>query len=762
MCIINSGFQAFGLAMGLLSAAALHAQNPIWQSNEFALYPDSIVQRIGTHTVVARAISATGLASDYQGEAQHWQLTKDIGAFPKYSSDYPMSDAIYNMSLEEMQRAIEPDSTFRTGKEWAGVWTRDISYSIILSMAYLQPQVARNSLLKKVNKNGRIIQDTGTGGAWPVSSDRMIWAVAAWELYKTTGDMDWLRQAYLIIKNSIGDDWKTIYDPLTGLVKGESSFLDWREQTYPKWMQPADIFESENLGTNAVHYKANMVLADMADLLHDPNTAAKHRAIAVKIKTAINRWLWMPEKEYYGQYLYGRASKSLSPRSEALGEALSVLFDIADSARQKAIVAHAPVTAFGISCIYPQIPSIPPYHNNAVWPFVQTFWLWAAAKTGNERSVMESIGDIYRPAAMFLTNKENFVADNGDFKGTQINSSNMLWSLSGNLSIVYKVLFGMEFRENGLLFHPFVPKAMAGNRTLTHFIYRGADWTIAMEGYGNTIRSFSIDGKTAPQPAHAPQPFINTEWKGPHTLHIVLADNEPENVPPGGAINKLPNATTPANPVVTMIHDTLRWPSVDGAVIYHIYKNGNQIDKIKGVSDPNADLHWPIHDHDSSFASYQVLAVDPLGLPSFLSEPVVTSRSIYFSLTGAASPTDLAIAPLEISRDKNRTITIPIRIDRAGNWLVDFHYSNGNGPINTENKCAIRTVAVDGIFLGAEVFPQRGIGDWSNRGYTNGLPVNLAAGKHTITLSFESFNENMNGEINQAMLDQLRLTRIGN
>ena len=32
-------------------------------------------------------------------------------------------------------------------------------------------------------------------------------------------------------------------------------------------MQPADIFESECLGTNAVHYEANMVLANMATLL---------------------------------------------------------------------------------------------------------------------------------------------------------------------------------------------------------------------------------------------------------------------------------------------------------------------------------------------------------------------------------------------------------------------------------------------------------------------------------------------------------------
>jgi len=137
--------------------------------------------------------------------AAKWKQSCNTAAFPLYHSDYLISDAIYNMALGEMIQAVEPDSTFRTGKEWAGVWTRDISYSIILSMAYLQPKVAMNSLMCKV-KNKRIIQDTGTGGAWPVSTDRMIWAVAAWEVYKATGDQAWLEQVYLIIKNSIEDD----------------------------------------------------------------------------------------------------------------------------------------------------------------------------------------------------------------------------------------------------------------------------------------------------------------------------------------------------------------------------------------------------------------------------------------------------------------------------------------------------------------------------------------------------------------------------
>jgi uncharacterized protein YyaL (SSP411 family) len=168
------------------------------------------------------------------------------------------------MALEEMVNAVEPDSTFRTGKEWAGVWTRDISYSIILSMANLQPQVSGYSLMRKVNAKKRIIQDTGTGGAWPASTDRIVWAIAAWELYKVTGDKAWLQEAFNIIRNTVEDDLHTAYDPQTGLIKGESSFLDWREQTYPNWMQPADIFESQCLGTNAVYYQANVILGKMA------------------------------------------------------------------------------------------------------------------------------------------------------------------------------------------------------------------------------------------------------------------------------------------------------------------------------------------------------------------------------------------------------------------------------------------------------------------------------------------------------------------
>ncbi len=680
--------------------------------------------------------------------ASTWKLTKDISNAPQYHSEYLISDAVYKMALEEMEKAIEPDSTFRTGKEWAGVWTRDISYSIILSMAYMQPEVARYSLLPKV-KNGVIIQDTGTGGAYPCSTDRMIWAVAAWELYKVTGDKAWLKQAYTIIKNSADDDLENIHDNITGMVRGESSFLDWREQTYPKWMQPADIFESENLGTNAVHYEANMVLSQMAAILKNESAAKKYKAVADKIKKGINTHLWMNEKGYYGQYLYGKNFKILSPKSEALGEALCVLFGIADANQQKSVIDKTPVTAFGISCIFPQIADIPPYHNNAVWPFVQSYWALASAKAGNEKSVLQSICDIYRPAAMFVTNKENFVADNGDYKGTQINSSNMLWSLSGSISLVHKILFGIRFQREGLSFSPFVPFQLKGKRSLTNFPYRKAKLNIEMEGYGNKIKSFSLDGKIVSKA------FIPDNIEGSHFIKIILANNKLD-----GKVNEVKNHTALPTPSPVILNNILSWPALKGAKEYVVLKNGKEIAK-------TVSAKFTIK--NSGYAEYQVIAIDDEGYQSFANEPIVVAPKNDISIYETENFAPAANLPykgfsgkgfVEISKQKNTHLSIPVTINEDGMYAIDFRYANGNGPTNTENKCAIRTLKIDEVKSGTFVFPQRGVEEWSNWGFSNPVHAFLTKGKHTITISFEPYDENMNGDINQAMVDYLRVTKI--
>jgi len=102
-----------------------------------------------------------------------------------------------------------------------------------------------------------------------------------------------------------------------------------------------------------------------------------------------------------------------------------------------------------------------------------------------------------------------------------------------------------------------------------------------------------------------------------------------------------------------------------------------------------------------------------------------------------------------------------VEVPEAGLYALDFRYANGNGPVNTDNKCAIRTLRDgQGQLLGTVVLPQRGVGEWSNWGFSNAILVPLAKGKNTLTLTYEPANTNMNGAVNQAMLDCLRVRRV--
>ncbi len=674
-----------------------------------------------------------------------WMASLNTATRPYYESEQPLVDALFNMSLEEAMMNIESDSTLRTGAKWGGVWTRDVSYSTLLAFAFHEPEVASISLMKKVKRN-RIIQDTGSGGAWPVSSDRTTWSLAAWEIYLVTGDEEWLQQSYEIIKNTLEDDYKTLRSE-TGMYRGESSFLDWREQTYPKWMSNMDIHVSENLGTNAVHYRAHMILAEMAKLLDEPYDVYLERA--EEIKRGINEYLWMDSEGYYGQYLYGRSSLSLSPRFEALGEALAILFDVADEERTESIISQSPVTAYGTTCIYPQIPGIPPYHNNGIWPFVQSFWNLAAAKAGNETALLHGLASIYRPAGLFLTNYENFVAGNGDYVGTEINSDRMLWSMAGNLAMVHRLFIGISFEVDGLRFNPVIPKAYGGTKTLKNFKYRDAILNITVKGYGNEIASIKADGVTMTDN------ILPATISGEHNIEIIMKNDRFNHT----AMNLVPNRFSLPDPQVRREGSILTWEAVPGAISYEVYRDG-------GLIETTTELTFDIVDPD--FGEFQLAAVDSLGRSSFLSEPIavypagdelIIECEDHFSRSARPYTNYSGSGFVEISRDVHRELLLPFELEEAGSYLLDIRYSNGTGPWNTDNNCAIRSISVNGSYEGVMVFPQRGSDEWSDWGYSNAIELELKQGLNELLISFDPWNINMDGEINEAMLDHIRLIR---
>ncbi len=675
-----------------------------------------------------------------------WARKVDLTGFPTLTSSQRLQDAVYRLSLEELTQLVREDGALSAGAKWPGVWTRDVSLSTILSLAIVAPDAARRSLLAKVDSSGRIIQDTGTGGSWPVSSDRMVWALAAWEIYAATGDRAWLRQSYDITRRSAEADLHAVRDTETGLFNGESSFLDWREQSYPRWMQPADIYRSQNLGTNAVHYAAYRVLANMSRALGEP--AGRWDSVAAGVQSGMTAYLWQPERGWYGQYRYGRVYLARSPRAEGLGEALASIYGAASRGQRQALIENAPVVDFGTPTFWPYIQGERFYHNATIWPFVTAYWTWAAAEGGNTAAVQRGLDDATRTAALFLTNKENTVASTGHYEGTALNSDRQLWSVAGTLAGTYRLLFGMRLEPDGLAFRPMVPPSYGGERTLRDLKYRGATLAVTVRGYGNDVRVAHLDGRVIDRAE------IPAALTGSHALVITMNGRWPD-----AKVHLVENHFAPATPHAALGDGGLTWVPVPGAVRYVVYRNGAPVTRttVASVAVSPAD----------GLQEYQVLAANALGDESFLSEAVRVvapgdEQTVKPNMAGVEREHTgyTGAGYVRLTREQNVNVTVPVRVSRAGTYAVDARYANGNGPVNTEDKVAVRTLLVDGDTAGVVVMPQRGTNQWSDWGWSNILRVRLRPGAHTLVLTYTPLDENMNRRENTALLDELRLTRL--
>ena len=742
-------------AMCALPAPSTPADRTVVATSAYRWVGDTLYQ----NEFKAWAQSPEEIRSTYHGRPgygfpveQTWKRRNDLSAYPVLSDPNRLLTAVYNMGLDEMVNAVEPDTTLRTGKEWAGVWTRDVSYSIILSMAALQPEASMISLRRKVNAQGQIVQDTGSGGAWPISTDRMVWVLAAYEVYKATGDRKWLEYAYPVAVRSIDKDAATIMSD-NGLVKGETSFIDWREQSYPGWMQTVDISQSEAMGTNVMYAAALQAVADMAADLGKKKEAADFSSRSIAMADAIEKRFASPGKGYLGMYTYGRDNLILNPRAETLGESLAILYDIASPERAVAISESNPVTPFGPAIFYPQIADMPNYHNNALWPFVAAYWTLAQAKAGNEQGVMEGIGSIVRPAALFATNKENFNLDNGDYF-TELNSSNMLWSLAGNLAVTQRILFGLHFEKNGLRIAPFIPEALSADRSLRNFPYRGARINISVEGYGDSVKELYLNGKRIDPLAVIPASQLA---KGGE-IRVVM-DNQPI---PAMALNRVANRKAPLTPLTRIEEDpafgtVLRWNPIEYIAGYIVLLDGKEVGRTR-------QTQWPV----TATGEWQVIGYDAEGVQSFASQPADNRKTtVVQPLLTVATPASSEISyPAESvtgfsgsgfaeTDHSSAPATFEVETPHRAKYSLSLRYSNGNGPVNTENKAAIRTLFIDGVPAGTVVMPQRGVANWNDWGFSNSVTVDLTPGHHTVELRFLPENENMNLHTNHALVDAL-------
>ena len=485
------------LACSLLAAGAIAAPAP-WH--------DGLEWR--GRSVAVEAVAAGGGLVDYRfrgtapAEEARARTVREAPGRPRLRSGNPLFDGLFALALEEVaEDSVEqitdgqfndgrpiPCHCFETGARWHYVWTRDISYSVDLALSYLDASRARDSLLFKqsglrVGGTGAqlVAQDTGSGGSWPVSSDRVVWIHAAVDVLHALPAADAAAlepEIYRIARDTLEQDHRYAFDARAGLYRGETSFLDWREQNYPPWTRADTRFIAESfaLSTNVLHYVALKDLAELARRAGRPR-AGDYAVAARDLKRRINERFWQAGAGLYASYL----DRELVPAAgyDLLGLALAVIHGVADESRARQVLAHYPLTAAGPPVIFPEQPGIAIYHNRALWPFVTAYALAAARRSRDPVRMSAYAESLLRGAAFGLSNMENFefltqagtFAD-GPLSGPVINSPRQLWSVAGYVSMVVGSLFGVAFDTDGMTVAPALPGALAarlfaGSRALS-------------------------------------------------------------------------------------------------------------------------------------------------------------------------------------------------------------------------------------------------------------------------------------------------------
>ncbi len=380
-----------------------------------------------------------------------------------------------------------PCECFETGEKWHYVWTRDLSYAADLSLAMLDPVRVRNSLEFKlsgyragsVKADGvpgtadglQIIQDTGSGGSWPVSTDRVSWAFGAEQALRALAPAEraaFAVTAFKALSNTIESDRLAAFDPRDGLYTGEQSFLDWREQTYGAGIADdlARMASAKALSTNVAHYKALSLAAHLAAEQHQDERAARYRAWAADLKAAINRRFWLEDAGMYSSLTAAHFDGAALHKFDWLGQSLAIVTGVADPARAARILASYPHGPMGAPVIFPQQSGVPIYHNRAIWPFVTAYGLNAAIIGRNVSVADAAYATLLRGAALHLSNMENMEwlsglalledPDQPALSGPVINSRRQLWSVGAYLGMVIRSVFGVALDEDGLRVRPFI------------------------------------------------------------------------------------------------------------------------------------------------------------------------------------------------------------------------------------------------------------------------------------------------------------------
>lgn len=754
------------LALAIASSFSVHASKTITQQQQF-------IDAAGTIDVESRITRSDD--DQLQQRVFTFNLAgdrnKEITVLPdqaQLQSNSVWFDGLFALAQQERldnsvneitdwgfndQRAV-PCPCFETGAKWHYVWTRDLSYSLDLGLAPLDPARAQSSLLFKTSKvrpelvaqgvaeTEVALQDTGSGGSWPVSSDRIVWALAASGLVAQdpAGNSDdaqqsWLNQWYSITRNTLLQDRQYIFDPVLGLYKGETSFLDWREQSYPSWTANDTVFiaESYALSTNVLHYVALKRAAEAAKT-QEPDKAAQFASWAQQLRQAINDLFWLPERGLYASYLGERHHPVPVQHFDLLGLSLAITHQVATAEQAAQILQNYPLSNVSAPVIFPQLPQVPIYHNRASWPFVTAYAMRAAKQVDQADVYTKLATSLMVASGTHGSNMENLEwltgaihVDDGKLSGPVINSERQLWSVAAYHDFVIQQLFGIQGQQDALVINPYLPVKLAQllnlgqSPELTNLRYQGLTINVKLQipSGGNSRQSYrlqqvSLNEKAMPL-SQANQLTLKLADLDTDRLDLVLTLVPRDSAPASSAkplkITKATGLTSaeqrqlfsPKEPLLQLTSNDkgiaeLQFDAQgETDVQFQLYRNGQPVRLKRGLTFVDKTSKGPYSHCYSLTQSYK-----DTGLTSLPSRTLCTPGASERFVAGAGLvANDQEVSSyLEMPVYKNwglpeQQLTLTATAKAEGSQGLRLQYFIDNGPINTGITAVVKQVVAN-------------------------------------------------------------------
>ena len=770
------------------------AQGKIQYNREFNVH-----YRVDEQASGLRSFDMFSDAPQRDGSTSARQTFSEQENWPQLRSGSVLVDALFANAVFEAQQnetryirdgafnrgSYIPCDCYITGEKWGYVWTRDTAYASNLGLGWLNNEKTWNSLAFKIsglrgwqfNSDDRIeiVQDTGTGGSWPVSTDRVTWALGAGSVLENMprGALrsERLNKAFNAVKNTLERDRIAVFSVEDELYKGEQSFLDWREQSYPYWTRSyvTAIADGKSLSTNIAHLAAMEIAAAWANELGFTSDVQRYTGWAVALRAKIKYHFFNNQTVALNSLRVGSSYPiTLEDRFDLLGTSLAILEGIVSPVEASKVLAKYPISPAGSPVIWPQSPEVPIYHNRSIWPFVSAYAARAGAQAKHAKFTNRQLESIVSSAALHLSNMENLeftsgraIYFEGDNTGPVINSRRQLWSVAAFLSIVRDTVFGVAISGEVLEFKPFLPLAFAqkyfansNEVRVNNFPLQGKKVGLVLRFNGSALRSeeasyskvkrIVVDGLPAASqvisiPGLRDGSIIEVELEDAAVVTAGITELTFKDVY-SQTREEFASYLAPTTPQIT------RWQKgVDGVLLtfdrrgandtsFDIYRNGKLV--VGGF----AESEYKDRNVQEIFAQRCYVIVQKSNSTKLASHP--SPESCLF--VGEKSLTDGAIARLGIVASPLGFQNVAFGKSAAfqsfaytafasKKHVVSLEYSNSYNDVSTGITAATRKIKViretDGkeVFAGIVTMPH--LPRWDIRSTSSALLVNLEAGQ---------------------------------